>query len=211
MIAIVAIAWLVLMAIFGTQNPFYVVSSGSMVPHLMVYDVIVVQGNDPFEQVQVGDVIVFDRPSDHNRVIVHRVVAILDDDPYTVRTQGDANPAAIPGTDFPITAKEYIGTVVYVIPQLGFITRIFAHQIGGIPLNYIIIAIIVGFLIARQFINKKESRNDSDIEDAVKLDTDIPKDSEYVNSTDDSQKKSEHKSHSESALDNKLDQDTLDK
>ena len=35
----------------------------------------------PFEDIKVGDIIVFDRPSDHNRVIVHRVVSIMDDDP----------------------------------------------------------------------------------------------------------------------------------
>ena len=82
-IAIVVIAvvviWLSLQAVFGTQNPFYVVASGSMIPALEVYDIIVIQGHDPFEEVQVGDIIVFDRPSDHNRVIVHRVESILNE------------------------------------------------------------------------------------------------------------------------------------
>lgn len=154
----VAIIWGSLMAVFGTQNPFYVVSSGSMIPALQVYDIIVVQGNDPFEEVEVGDIIVFDRPSDRSRVIVHRVAAITDEDPYTVRTQGDANPAPIPGTDFPVTAKEYIGTVVYSVPHVGFVTRIFAYQIGGVPLNYILIAIIVGAVIARQALGKPKPR-----------------------------------------------------
>ena len=30
-----------------------------------------------FEEIEIGDIMVFDRPSDHNRVIVHRVVEIL--------------------------------------------------------------------------------------------------------------------------------------
>jgi len=157
----VAIIWGSLMAVFGTQNPFYVVSSGSMIPALQVYDIIVVQGNDPFEEVEVGDIIVFDRPSDRSRVIVHRVAAITDEDPYTVRTQGDANPAPIPGTDFPVTAKEYIGTVVYTVPQVGFVTRIFAYQIGGVPLNYILIVIIVGAVIARQVLGKPKPKGPS--------------------------------------------------
>ena len=88
---------------FGTQNPFYVVASGSMIPVLQVYDVLIVQGHEPFEDIEVGDIIVFNRPSDHNRVIVHRVASIISDDPKTIRTQGDANPGSIPGTDFPIT------------------------------------------------------------------------------------------------------------
>ena len=189
----VLVIWIGLTTVFGTQNPFYVVSSGSMIPELQIYDVIVVQGNDPFEEVEIGDIIVFDRPTGHDRVIVHRVVAIVDDDPYTVRTQGDANPASIPGTDFPITAEEYIGTVAYVIPQVGFITRIFATQIGGIPLNYIIIVIIVGIMVVKQMTKKKdrstrdysstETKNDEPIEFST---DDVPKDSEYSEKTDSS-------------------------
>ena len=45
----IAVIWLGLQAVFGTSNPFYVVSSGSMIPALEVYDVIVVEGNTPFE------------------------------------------------------------------------------------------------------------------------------------------------------------------
>lgn len=160
----VLVIWMAIQVVFGTTNPFYVVSSGSMVPNLLVYDVIVVQGNDPFDEVEVGDIIVFDRPTGSDRVIVHRVESIVDDDPYTVRTKGDANQVSIPGTDFPITEQEYIGTVIYVIPQIGFITRIFATQLGGIPLNYIIIAIIIGAMIAKQFLNKKpkDAHNSND-------------------------------------------------
>lgn len=149
----VIIIWIGLQVIFGTSNPFYVVSSGSMIPRLMVFDVLVVQGHDPFETVEIGDIIVFNRPSGHDRVIVHRVASIIDDDPYTIRTKGDANPASIPGTDFPITEEEYIGKVQYVIPQVGYVTRILAP-----PINYIIIAIIVGIMIFKQFAKKKREK-----------------------------------------------------
>ena len=150
----VIIIWVGLQLIFGTSNPFYVVSSGSMVPKLQVFDVLVVQGHDPFETVEVGDVIVFNRPSGHDRVIVHRVVSIIDDNPLTIRTKGDANPASIPGTDFPITEEEYIGKVQYIIPQVGYITRILAP-----PINYIIIVIIIGIMVFKQF-TKKKHRNE---------------------------------------------------
>jgi len=146
----VIIIWVGLQLIFGTSNPFYVVSSGSMVPKLQVFDVLIVQGHDPFETVEVGDVIVFNRPSGHDRVIVHRVVSIIDDNPLTIRTKGDANPASIPGTDFPITEEEYIGKVQYVIPQIGYVTRILAP-----PINYIIIVIIIGIMVFKQFTKKK--------------------------------------------------------
>ena len=142
----VAIIWFGLRIAFGTDNPFYVVSSGSMEPKLNVFDVLVVQGNDPFDKIQKGDIIVFNRPSGHDRVIVHRVAEILDDEPRVIRTKGDANPASIPGTDFPITEEEYIGKVAYVIPQIGYITRILTP-----PINYIIIAVIVGIMIYKQY------------------------------------------------------------
>lgn len=144
--------WIGLQAAFGTQNPFYVVVSGSMIPALEVYDVLIVQGHEPFEEIEVGDIIVFDRPSDHDRVIVHRVAAITDDDPRTLRTMGDANPASIPGTDFPITAEEYIGKVVYTIPHVGYVTQMIKP-----PVNYVIIAVVIGIIIAKQMLKKKEA------------------------------------------------------
>jgi signal peptidase len=176
-----------LWAVFGTLNPFYVVASGSMIPVLQVYDVLVVQGNEPFENIEVGDIIVFDRPSDHNRVIVHRVASILDDDPKTIRTQGDANPASIPGTDFPITEEEYIGEVVYTIPQAGYVTQLLKP-----PINYVIIAIVIGVMIIKQMIKKKDEKeltfedpmdsdNSNTIEELSDIDK-IKKDSEYSDS-----------------------------
>jgi signal peptidase len=181
----VLIIWMGLRVVFGTENPFYVVSSGSMVPELLVFDVLVVQGNDPFESVIVGDIIVFDRPSDHDRVIVHRVAAITIEDPFTIRTKGDANPASIPGTDFPITEEEFIGKVAYVIPQVGYVTRILTP-----PINYIIIAIIIAVMITKEVRKRKkehslsesfefESKSD-DVNESENVDeTKIPEDKEY--------------------------------
>ena len=93
------------------------------------------------------------RPKDHDRVIVHRVVAVVDDDPKTLRTKGDNNQRSMVGTDYPITKEEYIGTVVHVIPQVGFITKILQP-----PINYIIIAVIIGVMIIRQVYRKDKKK-----------------------------------------------------
>ena len=173
----VLVIWIGLQVAFGTQNPFYVVASGSMIPVLQVYDIIIIQGHEPFEEVQVGDIIVFDRPSDHNRVIVHRVQAILDEDPKTVRTQGDANPTWIRGTDYPITEEEYIGKVAYIIPQVGYITEVLKP-----PMNYIIIAVVIGIMIIKQFTGKKKEVEDLVSKETLEELSDIGKieaDSEY--------------------------------
>jgi len=149
----VAVIWVGLTAYFGAQNPFYVVSSGSMYPELAMYDIIVISGHALFEDVKIGDIIVFDRPKDHDKVIVHRVVAVVDDDPKTLRTKGDNNQRSMVGTDYPITKEEYIGTVVHVIPQVGFITKILQP-----PINYIIIAVIIGVMIIRQVYRKDKKK-----------------------------------------------------
>jgi len=180
----VLVIWIGLQVAFGTQNPFYVVASGSMIPVLQVYDVLIVQGHEPFEDIEVGDIIVFNRPSDHNRVIVHRVASIISDDPKTIRTQGDANPGSIPGTDFPITEEEYIGKVAYTLPQVGYITQLLKP-----PINYVIIAIVVGVMIVKELVKKKnekelsfedplDSENPDTIEELADMDK-IAKDSEY--------------------------------
>ena len=135
---------------FGAENPFYVVSSGSMVPALNVYDVIMVQGSVPFDNIKVGDIIVFNKPQTHDKVIVHRVSEILQQNPLELRTKGDFNPISIPYVDLPITKDDYIGKVVYVIPQIGYITRILAP-----PINYVIVAAIIGIMLARKFHGKK--------------------------------------------------------
>ena len=149
----IAIIWIGLRVAFGTENPFYVVSSGSMVPNLNVFDVIVVNGNVAFDQLKLGDIIVFNVPVTHDKVIVHRVAEILSQNPLTIRTKGDANPGSIPGIDFPITQGDYIGKVVYVIPQIGYVTRILTP-----PINYIIIAVIIGIMIVKQFGKPKQAR-----------------------------------------------------
>jgi len=149
----VAVLWIGLASYFGAQNPFYVVSSGSMYPELAMHDIIVISGHMLFEDVKIGDIIVFDRPKDHDRVIVHRVVAVVDDDPKTLRTKGDNNQRSMVGTDYPITEKEYIGTVVHVIPQIGFITQILQP-----PINYIIIAVIIGVMVIRQIYKKDKKK-----------------------------------------------------
>jgi signal peptidase len=180
----VLVIWIGLQVAFGTQNPFYVVASGSMIPELLVYDVLVVQGHEPFEDIEIGDIIVFNRPSDHNRVIVHRVVSIINDEPKTIRTQGDSNPASIPGTDFPITEEEYIGKVAHVLPQVGYVTQLLKP-----PVNYVIIAIVIGIMVIKQITKKKKEKMNkiSDLDDSKNPDTieelsdinKIEKDSEY--------------------------------
>lgn len=153
----VAIIWLGLRFVFDTGNPFYVVSSGSMVPNLNVNDILVVRDGNSFQDLEVGDIIVFDRPDGADRVIVHRVAEIFDDSEgnhQIIRTKGDANDGSIPGTDFPIREDDYIGKVAYVIPGAGVVTKILSP-----PVNYIIIAAIVALMVVTQISKRKNNNN----------------------------------------------------
>ena len=206
-IVAIAVIWIGLQIVFGTSNPFYVVSSGSMIPTLEIYDVIVVEGNTPFEDIQKSDIIVFYSPVAYEkhlkgenwgeeRVIVHRVNEIMSDDPKTIQTKGDANPRPMKNVDYPITEKVYLGKVEYIIPQVGYITQILQP-----PINYIIIAVIIGVMIVKQLYNKKnrepvfqntENIIETDQKKSDEID-DIKLDNEYVTSTDDLEPKDNDK------------------
>jgi signal peptidase len=189
----VIIIWIGLQVAFGTQNPFYVVASGSMIPELQVYDVLVVQGHITFEEIQVGDIIVFDRPSGQDRVIVHRVVSITDDNPKTIRTKGDNNVASIPGTDFPITEKEYIGKVQFQIPQIGYVTQILKP-----PTNYILIVLVIGVMIVKEMI-KRRNVKDLSLTDPFK--SNDPESLDDSSDLDSLEKDKEYSAHSEEKID----------
>ena len=163
--------WLVLFAAFGTPYPFYVVASGSMIPALEVNDILLVQGHETIDRVNVGDIIVFDRPDGVDRVIVHRIVEIVSEDPRVLKTQGDANAVSIPGTDYPITEDDYIGKVIHVIPKVGYVTKILAP-----PINYILIAAIIGFMIYK---HRRDSSSGHKPDGALGDLDDIPRDDEY--------------------------------
>ena len=195
----IAIIWIGLQVVFGTSTPFYVVSSGSMIPTLEVYDVIVVEGNTSFEDVKKGDIIVFFSPGKYElgeeRVIVHRVDSIISEEPKTLQTKGDANPRSMKNVDYPITEEIYLGKVEYIIPQVGYATQILQP-----PINYIIIAIIIGVMIAKQVYTKKKKTIFQNTETVVETEqnqsekiADIKLDSEYITSTDDLEPKDDDK------------------
>jgi signal peptidase len=125
-----------------------------MVPNLKIGDLLVVNHNYNYNNLTVGDVIVFNTPGVNNKgqhlTIVHRVADIVTlpivlggyngshNIIKIIRTKGDANPSSIRLLDYPIRRQNYIGKVVSVIPKLGLVTIAIRP-----PINYIIIGAIV--------------------------------------------------------------------
>ena len=208
-VVIIAVIWIGLQLIFGTANPFYVVSSGSMIPALEIYDVIVVEGNTSFQDIKKSDIIVFFSPAKYElgeeRVIVHRVDSIMSEDPKIIQTKGDNNPRSMKNIDYPITEEIYLGKVEYIIPQVGYITQILQP-----PINYIIIAIIIGVMIVKQVYKKKKKpvfQHTKELEEDQqnKLDeiSDIKLDNEYVNQADELESKDDESINSKDSSEDK--------
>ena len=102
--------------LFGIHR--YLVVSGSMEPSLYAGDMVFVNSNVDFEDVQLGDVIIF-QYEDMN--IIHRDVdeAIIDGEKH-LKTKGDNNKNA---DGYLTTEDNFFGVVVdeYVIPKIGFL------------------------------------------------------------------------------------------
>lgn len=94
--------------LFGYR--LYTVESGSMVPALHVNDVAVVDIDYPFDSVEVGDIIVFNRGDVR---VIHRV---YERTPVSIITWGDAND----GPDARVTMESnYVGKMAFVLRGLG--------------------------------------------------------------------------------------------
>jgi len=114
-VAVIMISLIGYAQYFLSENLVLKIVSGSMEPTLKVNDGVIIDETIPFDSLEIDDIIAFYKPTDHEKMIVMRIVEVMDDDPLTFRTKGDANPASIPGTDFPITEEEYIGKVTEII------------------------------------------------------------------------------------------------
>jgi len=107
----------------------YTIISPSMTPNIAVYDVVFVVKKDP-KEIEVGDIISYYSSNSYfgNTPITHRVVEKFNtNNGVTFRTRGDANPVV---DNEIIMEKSVIGTVRFVIPQLGRIQFFLASK-GG--------------------------------------------------------------------------------
>lgn len=90
----------------------YVVQSGSMEPALQTGSVIFVYETQP-ENIEEGDIIVYDLRGENRKVTTHRVVEVNRDDGLAFRTKGDANEEADP---YVVPAQSVIGEVPVIGP-----------------------------------------------------------------------------------------------
>lgn len=112
--------------LFGLK--VFSVLSGSMEPTYHVGSLIYVKDVD-YKELKVGDPITY--LLDEDTVVTHRIIEVLVDaeDPDTIRyfTQGDAN--GIPDAKS-VHYKNIIGTPVFTIPYLGYVSNYIQNPPG---------------------------------------------------------------------------------
>lgn len=111
-------------------------TTGSMAPTIPAYSLCLVDTHVDYDSLQVGDIIVYDRPYDHMQV-VHRIIAIFDEG---VLTKGDANPV---DDGILLTEADITGVYLCHIPGAGLAANLIRTPVGiGIILAAVVLLLI---------------------------------------------------------------------
>ena len=124
----------------------YAVISGSMEPAIPTGSLVIIEATEP-SGIESGDVIAYHGGLDSNAIITHRVVenrVIMGE----MITKGDAN-AEI--DMHPIGYHEFIGKVIFSLPEFGELAQILTSVAGKITAACIIIAALLLHVLANIF------------------------------------------------------------
>ncbi len=149
------------MVAMNTTTPLVVVTSESMVPTLQVGDLLVLQ-RPAEDQIQVGDIIVYNADWFSGAPIVHRVVRITEigGERYFF-TKGDNNQQEDPS---PCTYEDILGVVVFRIPYLGNVSLAIRGLVST-PLGVVVIIILFGLILfGPEFLCRSEADESEDAE-----------------------------------------------
>ena len=144
-VAGVCIAILLFLLLSGLR--LCVIQSGSMEPTIPTYSVCLVTTQVDYDDLSVGDIVVYTRQSDGQQ-IVHRVVDITDTGAIT---RGDANQT---DDGVSVTPDTLYARYIAHIPCGGRIINAIRT-----PTGYAMIAAIVAILIAWNIIDDKRRKN----------------------------------------------------
>lgn len=125
-----------------------VVLSGSMEPTIRIDDLIIVTEQEDYQE---NDIVAY---QSGNMVVVHRIIEV---EPDTVITQGDANNAP----DAPIRKEMIKGKVVHWIPGAGRIARLLKSPVATVIL-------VGGALLLSELTLRKEKKKDEDELEQIK-------------------------------------------
>ena len=168
-IALILLGYFSLTFVTGEPGgPFTIVDGQSMEPTIMPASVALIE-NVPFNQLQIGDVIVFtpvvatfgpcgsqsvSSPTTEAGIpchVIHRIVSIQveQNGSRVITTKGDNNLISLANIDTNITQSMYLGKVMLQIPLLGYITFP--------PYNEYLALVIVIILVVELLFERKGS------------------------------------------------------
>ena len=130
----IIVAALFIVGLFIAKIRPYVVVSGSMEPAIHVQSVCFVNENIPLDRIEPGDIISFRMD---NMLVTHRVTAVSDG---TCTTKGDANNVEDATS---VTASNYVGKTVFVVPNVGAVMILLHTTWGRIAAGVILILLFV--------------------------------------------------------------------
>ena len=125
-------------------------TTGSMAPTIPAYSLCLIDTHVDYDSLQVGDIIVYDRPYDHMQV-VHRIIAIFDEG---VLTKGDANPV---DDGILLTEADITGVYLCHIPGAGLAANLIRTPVG---IGFIL-AIVVLLLVSDARSQEKKAGNNT--------------------------------------------------
>jgi signal peptidase I len=143
-----------------------IIVSGSMEPAVHTGSLAITTPVNP-AYVKVGDIIVFNDPSDPKTTILHRVAAVKEVSPLRLSTKGDANNAL---DNWDVTPGQILGKFAFSIPYLGYVGAFARKPLGfglliGLPA---LIFVILQLLDIKKAINQEvEKRVDQKITDKI--------------------------------------------
>ena len=148
---------LLLIVGFNYLGPFRMcaVPTGSMEPNIPTWSLCLINVRTPYEKLQLGDIVVYNRKSDGLRII-HRVIAITDEG---IVTKGDANHI---DDGLSVTPENYFGKYLFHIPQLGRLPILIRTPVGIAVVAMIAAGLVVWSLAddARAVKKKKEEQSE---------------------------------------------------
>ncbi|PVX25562.1 MAG: signal peptidase I [Candidatus Bathyarchaeum sp.] len=168
----VLVFWYGLGFVLRTGNPILAVASESMEPVLYKGDLIVIEGIEDIDDIQVGfkdaeqpgDIIIFHKPTDPDELIVHRAIEKIDkaDGTYVFKTQGDNERTNRHPDPWEIGEDDIVGRYLDIkVPWLGNIALFFSTfevKVAFIALWIVVIVIVELAPVAR----KKFKRGDDE-------------------------------------------------
>jgi signal peptidase I len=158
-IFLIIFGYLAISYVTNEPSPFTIVTGTSMTPTILAGSIAMID-KVPFDQLKVGEVIVFTPPIASSGTcdsgpgpsltqesygapcfVIHRIVDITNiSGQRMIKTKGDNNSGSIPGIDFWINESMYVGMVILQLPIAGYVTQPpYNEYLGGLLLVLFVI------------------------------------------------------------------------